>query len=106
LVHICSINGLKKLFCAIVYKTLHCLAHHGNILKLLVNAIENVKPICEIKKVKIYGTTQLIPLIIKTNRQKTLAIRWMLEGATKRHMSKKSRSLYECLSDEILDVFQ
>jgi ribosomal protein S7 len=30
----------------------------------------------------------------------------MLKGAAKRHMSKKSRSLYQCLFDDILDVFQ
>nr|AND50565.1 ribosomal protein S7 [Sphagnum aongstroemii] len=106
LVHICMINGKKTRSRAIVYKTLHCLAHHGDILKLLVNAIENVKPICEVKKVRISGTTQLVPSIIATNRQETLAIRWMLEAAAKRHMSKKSISLDQCLSDEILDASQ
>jgi small subunit ribosomal protein S7 len=49
----------------------------------LVNAIENVKPICEVKKVRISSTTQLISSIIATNRQETLAIRWMLEAAAK-----------------------
>jgi small subunit ribosomal protein S7 len=77
------INGKKTRSRAIVYITIHYLAHHGDILKLLVNAIENVKPICEVKKVRIFGTTQLVPSIIATNRQETLAIRWMLEGAAK-----------------------
>nr|AHG59265.1 ribosomal protein S7 [Andreaea rothii] len=104
LVHICMIDGKKTRSRAIVYKTFHCLAHHGDVLTLLVNAIENVKPICEVKKVRISGTTQLVPSIIATNRQETLAIRWMLEAATKRRMSKKSRSLDQCLSDEILDA--
>jgi small subunit ribosomal protein S7 len=44
------INGKKTRSRAIVYKTFHCLTHHGDILKLLVNAIENVKPIYEVKK--------------------------------------------------------
>ena len=82
----------------------HCLAQHGDILRLLVNAIENVKPICEVKKVRISGTTQLVPSIIATNRQETLAIRWMLEAAAKRRMNKKSMSLDQCLADEILDA--
>jgi len=30
----------------------------------------------------------------------------MLEATAKRHMSKKSISLDQCLSDEILDAFQ
>ncbi len=41
LVHICMINGKKTKSHTIVYKTFHCLAHHGNILKLLVNTIKN-----------------------------------------------------------------
>jgi ribosomal protein S7 len=59
LVHICMINGKKLRSHAIVYKTLQCLAHHGDILKFLVNAIENVKPIYEVKKVKISGSKNL-----------------------------------------------
>jgi hypothetical protein len=34
----------------------------------------------EFKKVRIFGSTQLIPSIITTNCQKTLTIRWMLEA--------------------------
>ena len=43
LVHICMIDGKKTRSRAIVYKTFHCLAHHGDILRLLVNAIEDVQ---------------------------------------------------------------
>jgi ribosomal protein S7 len=49
----------------------------------LVNAIKNVKPSCELKKVRISGTTQLVPSIIATNSQETLAIHWMLETSAK-----------------------
>ncbi|KAH9566260.1 hypothetical protein CY35_04G121900, partial [Sphagnum magellanicum] len=52
-VHICMINGKKTRSRTIVYKTLHFLAHHGDVLKLLVNAIKNVKPIYEVKKMGI-----------------------------------------------------
>ena len=48
------------------------------------------------KKVRISGTTQLVPSIIATNRQETLAIRWMLEAAAKRRMNRKSMSLDQC----------
>ncbi len=72
----------------------------------MVNAIENIKPICEVKKVRISGTIQLVSSIIATNHQETLAICWMLEAATKRHMSKNNISLNQCLFDEILDASQ
>jgi len=57
LVHICMIDGKKTRSRAIVHKTFHRLAPHGDVIKLLVNAIENVKPICGVKKVRISGIT-------------------------------------------------
>jgi hypothetical protein len=63
LVHICMIDGKKTRSRAIVYKTFHRLAPHGDVIKLLVNAIENVKPICGVKKVRISGITRLVPSI-------------------------------------------
>nr|WIA66904.1 ribosomal protein S7 [Pellia epiphylla] len=104
LVHICMIDGKKTRSRAIVYKTFHRLAPHGDVIKLSVNAIENVKPIREVKKVRISGTTRLVPSIIATNRQETLAIRWMLESA-KRRMGRKI-SLDQCLYAEILEASQ
>nr|YP_009675958.1 ribosomal protein S7 [Porella platyphylla]QDE12771.1 ribosomal protein S7 [Porella platyphylla] len=106
LVHICMIDGKKTRSRAIVYKTFHRLAPHGDVIKLLVNAIENVKPICGVKKVRISGITRLVPSITATNRQETLAIRWMLESAAKRRMGKKSISLDQCLYAEILEASQ
>nr|YP_010881073.1 ribosomal protein S7 [Moerckia flotoviana]QDE10631.1 ribosomal protein S7 [Pallavicinia lyellii]WIA66575.1 ribosomal protein S7 [Moerckia flotoviana] len=106
LVHICMIDGKKTRSRAIVYKTFHRLAPHGDVIKLSVNAIENVKPICEVKRVRISGITRLVPSTIATNRQETLAIRWMLESAAKRRMGKKSISLDQCLYAEILEASQ
>ncbi|KAH8935059.1 hypothetical protein BDL97_17G010900, partial [Sphagnum fallax] len=97
LVHICMINGKKTRSHTIVYKTFHCLAHHGNILKLLVNTIKNVTLICEVKKVRIFCITQLIPSIIIANRQKTLVIRWMLETVTKTTYKQKEHKLKSML---------
>nr|QIA60690.1 ribosomal protein S7 [Lepidozia trichodes] len=106
LVHICMIDGKKTRSRAIVYKTFHRLAPHGDVINLLVSAIENVKPICGVKKVRISGITRLVPSITATNRQETLAIRWMLESAAKRRTGKKSISLDQCLYAEILEASQ
>nr|YP_009545068.1 ribosomal protein S7 [Gymnomitrion concinnatum]AZB86823.1 ribosomal protein S7 [Gymnomitrion concinnatum] len=106
LVHICMIDGKKTRSRAIVYKTFHRLAPHGDVIKLLVNAIENVKPICGVKKVRISGITRLVPSITATTRQETLAIRWMPESAAKRRMGRKSISLDQCLYAEILEASQ
>jgi ribosomal protein S7 len=91
------INGKKTRSHTIVYKPFHCLAHHGNMLKVLVNTIKNVTPICEVKKVRIFGTTQLIPSIITTNCQKNLVIRWMFETVTKTTYKQKEHKLKSML---------
>lgn len=49
------IDGKKMRFCVIVYKIFYCLVQYGDILRFLVNVIENVKFVCEVKKVRIFG---------------------------------------------------
>jgi ribosomal protein S7 len=71
-----------------------------------VKAIENVKPTIEVRKVRISGTTQLVPSIIPNNRQKSLAIRWLIEAAIQRHNAKKSMTLDQCFFVELLEAYQ
>nr|YP_006073023.1 ribosomal protein S7 [Nitella hyalina]AEH42838.1 ribosomal protein S7 [Nitella hyalina] len=107
-INICMIHGKKTKSRAIVYKTFYCLANENlsmNVITHFVNAIENVKPILEVRKVRISGTTQLVPSIIPKSRQETLALRWILEGALwRRRLTKKNISLDQCLSAEIQDA--
>ena len=73
---------------------------------LLMNAIDNVKPTIEVKKVRISGTTQLVPCIIPKKRQLSLAIRWIVEAAKVRRNTKKSMSLDQCFLAELVDASQ
>jgi ribosomal protein S7 len=73
---------------------------------LLVKAIENVKPIIEVKKVRISGTTQLVPYIIPKNRQICLALRWIIEAAILRRNTKKSMTIDQCFFAELIDASQ
>lgn len=72
----------------------------------LLDAIANVKPIIEVKKVRISGTTQLVPSIIPKNRQLGLAIRWIIEAAIARRKAKKNLTLDQCFFAEIMDASQ
>jgi small subunit ribosomal protein S7 len=51
---------------------------------ILNKAINNVKPVIEIKTVRIAGTTYKVPAPIRWERQKTLALRWIIEAARSR----------------------
>lgn len=48
---------------------------------LFLQSIENVKPIFEVKKVRVAGNTLLVPALISFHRQENKALRWIIEGA-------------------------
>lgn len=78
----------------------------GGGFSLLLTAIDNVKPILEVRKVRISGITQLVPSIIPKNRQFGLAIRWIREAAIARRKLKKNLTLDQCFFAEVLDASQ
>ena len=105
LVNLCMIHGKKSQSQHIISNTLNHLSSYGDVVDFITTAIDNVKPILEVKKIRISGNTQLVPAIIPKHRQQTLAIRWLLEAAAKRRNTKRNMSLAQCLSLEILDAF-
>ncbi|KAJ7298832.1 hypothetical protein O6H91_Y389700 [Diphasiastrum complanatum] len=105
-VNICMADGKKTKARALVYETFQHLAVRGDVVTILDKAVENVRPICEVKRVRIAGVTHNVPSTIAKHRQETLALRWLLEAAVKRRSSKKSLSVGQCLCDEILDASQ
>lgn len=73
--------------------------------QLLQQAIENVKPSFEVRKVRVRGTTYLVPAILRKKRQETLAIKWLIDSARIRK-GKSSISFAESLSHELLDALK
>lgn len=99
-------EGKKTRVRAIVYQTFHRPARtERDVIKLMVDALENIKPICEVEKVRIAGTIYDVPGIVARDRQQTLAIRWILEAAFKRRISYRI-SLEKCSFAEILDAYR
>jgi small subunit ribosomal protein S7 len=98
------IDGKRSKSNLLISNTLSQLANYGDVITFVMNAKENVKPILELKKVRIAGSTQLVPSIISKDRQNTLAIRWIVEAAKKRRNSKQNLSLDKCLLTEIVDA--
>lgn len=78
--------------------------HTTNPIDFLLQAIENVKPVLEVRKRRIAGSTQYVPCIVPKNRQESLAIRWLIEAARKRRITKK-KQLTLCLLEELVDAF-
>ena len=79
---------------------------HNDFLKnhILYQAIENIKPPLELRRVRKGGTTYQVPAIVSQKKQERLAIKWIIESACKRK-SKKGNSFSESLVTEILEAF-
>ena len=99
-------EGKRTRVRAIVYQTFHRPARtERDVIKLMVDTLENIKPICEVEKVGIAGTIYDVPGIVARDRQQTLAIRWILGAAFKRRISNRMSS-EKCLSAEIPDAYR
>lgn len=72
--------------------------------KILYQAVQNIKPSVEVRKVRIAASTYIVPAITPKERQETLAIRWIVLSAQKRKKNTKN-TFSECLAQELVDSF-
>jgi ribosomal protein S7 len=77
-----------------------------SIFTVIHQAIENVKPFFEVKKVRVAGTTVQVPSLVQPNRQESLAINWILQSASERKKKNPSQPFENCLALEIFEAFQ
>lgn len=74
----------------------------NNPLEVFLGAINNVKPMIEVKSRRVGGATWQVPVEVNRKRAQSLAIRWLLEAAR----GKKGRPMAERLAGEIVDAFK
>lgn len=71
-------------------------------LEIFETALNNIKPLVEVKSRRIGGATYQVPIEVPRKRQMALAMRWMLESAK----AKKTRPMFQRLAEEISDAFK
>jgi small subunit ribosomal protein S7 len=69
-------------------------------IEVFNKAIENVKPVLEVKSRRVGGSTYQVPLEVRPVRQQSLAIRWIVDASRKRN----ERTMQERLAAELLDA--
>ena len=69
-------------------------------LSIFTKAIENVKPLVEVRSRRVGGATYQVPVEVKNNRSQALAIRWIVNAIR----SRKEKSMIEKLSAELIDA--
>lgn len=71
----------------------------GDVFK---EAVENVKPVVEVRSRRVGGATYQVPVEVRSNRRQSLAIRWILDAAR----SKKGKPMAKRLSEELIDAYR
>ena len=71
-------------------------------LEMFETAVNNVKPLVEVRSKRVGGATYQVPVEVPKKRQQSLAIRWIL-GAAK---GKKGRPMFQRLADELVDAYK
>ena len=94
-------DGKKSVAENIVYGSLRILEERTkeNPLEILDKCIDNVKPVLEVKPRRVGGATYQVPVEVSTERANALAIRWLVDFASKR----KEKTMAGRLAAEILD---
>ncbi len=69
-------------------------------LEILTRAVENAKPRVEVKARRVGGATYQVPLEVATNRQESLAMRWLVSFARNR----RGTPMHVALANEIRDA--
>src|SRR5258706_1789930 len=75
---------------------------NANPLEIFSAAMNNVKPVVEVKSKRVGGATYQVPVEVNRKRAQSLAIRWILEAAR----GKKGRPMSELLANELLYAFK
>jgi len=69
-----------------------------NGLEIFNKALENVKPILEVKSRRVGGATYQVPVEVSPQRRQALAIRWIIGFAKQRN----DKTMYEKLASEMI----
>lgn len=96
------IDGKKSIAERIIYQSLETIDSKGEDRGITVfhKALENVKPLVEVRSRRVGGATYQVPMEVRLERQLSLSIRWILEATRKRN----ERTMVERLSSELIEA--
>ena len=95
-------RGKKSTAEGIVYDALDAISSKkgGDAMEILEKALDNVRPMVEVKSRRVGGATYQVPVEVRPTRQQALAMRWLIEAARER--TEKSMPLR--LAGELMDA--
>lgn len=95
-------DGKKAIAESILYDAFDIMGRKTNEepLKLFEKAVENAKPVLEVRSRRVGGSTYQVPVEIRPERRQALAIRWLIQYAR----ARGEKSMKEKLAAELLDA--
>ena len=95
-------DGKKSAAERIVYNALDRIEEKAktNPVELFHQALENVSPAIEVRSRRVGGATYQVPVEVRAERKKALAIRWLISAARGRN----ENTMVERLSGELMDA--
>jgi small subunit ribosomal protein S7 len=101
-VNVMMLNGKKSIAEKILYGALDVIKEKGNEepLEVFYQALENIRPVVEVKSRRVGGATYQVPVEVRPNRRNALAMRWLVDAARKR----SEKSMRYRLAGELADA--
>ena len=95
-------NGKKSVAEKIMYVALDTVGSKTNqdSVEMMEKALENVRPVVEVKSRRVGGATYQVPVEVRPSRRNTLAMRWLIDAAKKRG----EKTMAAKLAGELLDA--
>ena len=96
-------GGKKSTAQGIFYKAMKTLEEKGggdDALKLFKKAVENCKPLLEVKTRRVGGANYQVPIEVPQNRRTSLAMRWIITNAR----TRPEKGMAEKLANELNDA--
>jgi small subunit ribosomal protein S7 len=95
-------DGKKRTAEKIIYAALEIMAQKNKAdpLSMMEKALQNVSPSVEVKSRRVGGSNYQVPIEVNQRRRMSLAMRWILDAASKRN----EKTMKNKLASELLDA--
>lgn len=95
-------EGKKSIAEKIIYSSFNKIEEKTNEkgIDIFQKALENVRPLVEVRSRRVGGATYQVPVEVRLDRQQSLSIRWIIESTRKRN----ERTMIDRLASELIDA--
>ena len=96
------LSGKKSVAERTVYRALELISERtaNDPVITLKRAVENARPLLEVRSRRVGGATYQVPVEVRTPRQTTLGLRWLVQYSK----ARREKTMIERLQNELLDA--